>query len=112
VVVFCEPFWTSFAVHASLGSISVLFIPVRTEDEGLSYTGRHGRWSGQILRRSEVKTLNLTLNLVMLQKMNSAMQMFNRYVQFLGAKACFPRGKDELVPRWPGLEPGTLLESL
>jgi hypothetical protein len=38
------------------------------------------------------------------------MQRFNRYVQLLRAKAYFPRGKVLLVPKWPGVEPGTLLE--
>jgi hypothetical protein len=46
----------------------------------------------------------------MSEKLNSAMQRVNRDVQLLGAKACFPRGKDLLVPRWTGVEPGALLE--
>jgi hypothetical protein len=46
----------------------------------------------------------------MSQKLNSAMQRFNRYVQLLRAKACFPRGKGILVPRWPGVGPGAHLE--
>jgi hypothetical protein len=46
----------------------------------------------------------------MSQKLNSAMQRFNCNVQLLGAKAFLPRGKDSLVPRWPGAESGALLE--
>jgi hypothetical protein len=46
----------------------------------------------------------------MSQKLNSVMQRFNRYVQLLRAKTCFPRGKEILVPRWPGAESGALLE--
>jgi hypothetical protein len=48
----------------------------------------------------------------MSQKLNSTMQRFNRYVQPLRAKACFPSGKGILVPRWPGAELGALLEEL
>jgi hypothetical protein len=46
----------------------------------------------------------------MSQKIKLAMQRFNCYVQLSRAKACFSRGKDSLVPKWPGVESATLFQ--
>jgi hypothetical protein len=69
-----------------------------------------GRPSVQILRRSQVKILSLTLNVAMPQELKLAMQKFNCYVQLLRTIAFFPWGKGTLVPKWPGAESGALLE--